>query len=227
MTDLELTTLPGPDRSVPQQLVDIAVLAIRRGAQRVSLHLEGLGADFPAPIGWLLRITRVDDPRLRSGRHRDYLHHQVGCDLGDLVTPAWLASADDAVVVEELVELFTSGIVNGWSVTYERDVFDHAVMRELAEEDGRALRFGMRHKLEADAANWSYSIDPHAPASVISTNVHLSIREGEPRDVVAFSDDGGTHRQVTETHIADLLRQTAPHHAPVAYWDTNLEKWVL
>ena len=220
-----LTALPGPDRSVPEQLIDIAVLAIRRGAQRVSLLHEGLGADFPAPIGWLLRIRRLEDPEHPKHGHTDFLNHQVGCDLGDLVAPAWLAEASDAVVIDELVELFEIGIRNGWSVSYEREMFEHAILQQSIGKRGVTLTFGMRHKLEADASNWFYSFRPFAPANVVSTNAYLSIREGESRDVIAFADDGGSHRQVSQVHIDALIRQQAPNSAPVAYYDEEQEGW--
>jgi len=222
----QIVPLPGPDRSLPQQLIDLAVLAIRRGAQRVGLHYEGMDADFGAPIGWLLRAHKSDDPYKPSSGHRLFVDHQVGCDLADVVAPTWLAElTEDRPVIEELVELFVEGARNGWDVSYERKELDHAIFTKVAKEYQLPIR-GLRHSLEASATNWGYDKAAAARGDQVSNNVWLSICEGSQRDVVAFADDGGVHRQVEQEHAAALIRQQAPNSVPVAYWDESHDGWV-
>jgi hypothetical protein len=48
------------DRTLPADILELASLALTSGLDEVHLMFEGLGADFPAPIGWQLLITRVD-----------------------------------------------------------------------------------------------------------------------------------------------------------------------
>jgi hypothetical protein len=225
----ELTTVPGPDRTIPEELIDIAVLAIRRGAQRVSLLHEGLGADFPAPIGWLVRMRMNDYPPHPAKKRSVHFDHQIGCEL-DTTAPGWLLDEPDQPVIDELVELFQIGARNHWQVSYIRDYLDHAVMQSLARErpeHPRLAQFGMRHRLEATAHNWGYDDAAAARGDQISTEASLSIRDGENPDVVAFSNDGGKHRQVTQERVTELLREFAPNAARVAYYAGDEGGWVL
>lgn len=48
------------DRTLPAELSELARLAITSGLDEVHLLFQGLGADFPAAIGWQLSITRTD-----------------------------------------------------------------------------------------------------------------------------------------------------------------------
>ena len=48
------------NRTLPDELAELAHLALVEGLDEVHLFFEGLGADFPASIGWQLSLTRVD-----------------------------------------------------------------------------------------------------------------------------------------------------------------------
>lgn len=228
----------GPERSVPQGLVDLAILAIRCGAHKVSLGHDSLGFDFHAPIGWLLWITQYD-PALQPEGDDDEDEdnsalewHQIGCDPSDITAPAWLAESaadgsDDLVVIEDLLELFQAGVANGWDVAYERHESEHLIFQSIAKTYSIENPSGMRHQLRATANNWAYDSIAHARGDHALTEVVLSVCEGSQPDVLAFSDDGGTHRQVEWSHAAALLRTTAPDFVPVAYFDYQLERWVL
>lgn len=65
------------NRTLPDELAELAHLALVQGLDEVHLLFEGLGADFPASIGWQLSLTRIDpsvlieleinkDPELRA-----------------------------------------------------------------------------------------------------------------------------------------------------------------
>ena len=58
------------DRTLPAELADLARLAITGGLDQVGLLFEGLGADFPASIGWQLSLTRTD-PAFQIGKALD------------------------------------------------------------------------------------------------------------------------------------------------------------
>lgn len=218
-----MTTQTTRDRAAPQALVDLAVLAIKHGAARVSVVHEGLGHDFGAPIGWLLWIVP------RENGDVDLVTHQIGCDLSDILAPAWLAEpaaseTPDHPVVETLVEVFQNGIRNGWDVTYERQELEHENWQRLASVG--LGPFGMRHELRATAPNWAYDDAAHARGDQVSTEISYSIREGVETDPVVFSNDGGTHRQVAVDHVEALLQSPAPNFVPVAYFDEDREEWV-
>ncbi|MFD4859842.1 hypothetical protein [Streptomyces atratus] len=49
------------DRTTPASLVELAQRAVRSGRiDKVFLGFEGLGAGFPAPIGWIMYLDRVE-----------------------------------------------------------------------------------------------------------------------------------------------------------------------
>lgn len=233
MPTQHIAAIAGTDRTVPGELVDLAVLAIRHGAHRVSLGHQSLGVDFSAPIGWICWITEKDpilhpDPKARSF----LLRHQIGDDLEEIQAPAWLTERIDSAtepvtVIDELVELFQAGIRHGWSVKYERGEGEHEIFRKVAEKHGDAAAFGMRHDLTATATNWGYDAAAAARDEHVSTELTLSMREGLERDAIAFSDDGGTHRQVDPSHVESLMRRQAPDFAPVARFNDELEEWML
>jgi hypothetical protein len=217
-----------PDRSVPQELVDLALLAIKRGATNVALVHESLGYDFHAPIGWLLWITRGDAELVPENELRvELITHQVGCDFDP--TPAWLCAPDvpEQTVIPELIDLFEVGIKNGWSVVYERKEADHHFFSRVFNERGLPLTLGMRHSLRATAHNWAYDEAARERGDQLSVEASLSLREGEIRDLVAFANDNDDHRQVDQAHVESLIRKAAPFFVPVAYHDADAEEWVI
>lgn len=221
-----------PDRTVPHELVDLAVLAIRRGAQRVSLGHESLGYEFQAPIGWMLWIGEADENGAPK-RRATLISHQVGCSFDDFVLPEHLAADDtsDEPVIDSLLELFQAAVKNGWDASYERNIMEHKSFAKIAKEHG-VEPYPMRHQLNCTASNWGYDEAARDRGDRVSTNLHLGLGlpvsavEPHPTDPVAFSDDGGEHRQVDEAHIAALLNETAPNFVPVAYFDYDLDEWV-
>jgi hypothetical protein len=224
----------GPDRTIPQQLIDVAVLAIKAGAHRVSLAHESLGADFAAPIGWLLRVHQHDSiitsPEERA-QNTTLITHQVGCDMDDVQAPAWVtkvieSDAPEAVVLDELLELFQAAIRNGWDVAYERHVFEHFSWQETVKRHGMDDSLGMRHSLKATAFNWGYDDADRERDDALSIELSLSMREGATEDTVAGVIDVAGYQPVEQTYVDTLLRATAPWFVPVAYVDDELEDWV-
>lgn len=74
------------DRTLPTELADLARLAITSGLDKTALLFQGLGADFPASIGWQLSLTRTD-PAFLIGKALDESDLQ-GDDLLDIDRPA-------------------------------------------------------------------------------------------------------------------------------------------
>lgn len=220
------STASGPDRSVPQDLVDLAVLAIKRGAESVFLGHESMGFEFGAPIGWIMWIREASEDGLPKKRAH-MISHQIGCDFDDFVLPEAFAGdeIEEQPVIDVLVELFEAGVKNGWGVAYERQILEHMNWMRTFEEHGLEP-FGMRHELRGNAAHWGYDEAARERGDRVSTNVVFSIREREEDDPVVFSDDGGTHRKVDAQHVEALLRAPAPNTVPVAYFDDDLDEWV-
>lgn len=228
-TETDAGTPAGPDRSIPQELIDLALLAIKRGAQSVSLGYEGLGYDFPAPIGWLLWIHRfehgVDDAA--DGTHT-MLTHQVGCALDDILPPAWLATAaadgtPDATVIDGHLELFEAGVKNGWGMTYTRQFRQHEVWTRTCARSGMQDTIGLQHVLKGNAPNWSRTPDSTAPTSV---ELSLAVHEKQPTKAVAgvIADE---YSVISRSSFESSLHTRAPGFARVAYADDELEEWVL
>ena len=221
----------GPDRAIPQRLIDVAVLAIKAGAHRVALVHESLGADFAAAIGWLLWVHQHDSiitsPEERE-QNSTLLTHQVGCDMDDVQAPAWVATSDtDSLVIVELLELFQAGIRNGWDVVYERHNFEHFSRQETAKQRGLLSPFGLRHTLKATAFNWGYDSTARDRGDDMSIEVSLSMREGTREDRVAGVIDVAGYQPVETAYVDTLLRAPAPWFVPVAYVDHELEEWVI
>lgn len=226
------TTPTGPDRSIPQELIDLALLAIRRGAQSVSIGHEGLGYDFPAPIGWMLWIHRVEHGAegTADGDHA-MITHQIGCDLGDIVAPAWLTEAaadgtEDAIVIEGGLELFETGLKNGWAMSYTREQREHGVWLRTCAREGFEDDLGMRHVLKGYAANYGWTPESTEPTSVeISLSIYPSNRR-LPLDGESVSMIGDEYSDLDRAQFESMLQATAPGFAPVAYVDDELEEWV-
>jgi hypothetical protein len=220
-----------PDRSLPQELIDLAVLAIKRGALSVSLGHESLGYEFQAPIGWMLWISEADENGMRKERAH-LISHQIGCTFDDFVLPEVFADAPEEPVIDVLVELFQTAVKNGWDAAYERRMIEHRSFEVIHAERGLTSPFGMRHELRCGAHNWSYDQAARDRGDRVSTQavliLGLPVEPGstEPTDPIAFTDHGGEHRQTTRSHIEALLSNTAPHFVPVAYFDDELETWV-
>lgn len=219
---------PAPDRTVPQELVDLAVLAIKRGALSVSLGHESLGYEFQAPIGWILWINEAGDDGFPKEGSTVMINHQAGCDFDDFVLPAWLAGDDvpEQPAIDQLIDLFEAGIKNGWNVAYERKMFDHQSFQEVARKLGYTDETGMRHRLTGNASNWHYDQAARDRGDQVSTEATLSICEGETPEPLAWSNDGGEPRQVQPTDVEALLTAQAPNFVPVAYFDDETEEWV-
>lgn len=217
----------GPDRSIPQQLIDLAILAIKRGAHRVDLIHEGLGYEFPAPIGWLLWIHRFEHGTAEDSRDAHKLiTHQVGSSLERLTAPEWLAlsAADgtpDAHVLDGYLELFEVGVRNGWEMSYIREQREHGVWNRTL--DGRPDTLGMRHVLKAGAPNWARNAESDEPTSI---TLSMSVHELEPAKAVV-SQITREHTLLDRPTFEALVQKQAPWFAPVAYADEALEEWVL
>ncbi|ROR76123.1 hypothetical protein SAMN06295974_3729 [Plantibacter flavus] len=211
-----------PDRTLPQELLDLAVLAIKRGAWKVSLIHEGLGADFRAPIGWLLYINEPSPDPFSPGAFTA-ISHQVGCDFNDFVLPESLAGEDlaDQAVVDVLLELFQESVRNGWESSYERKVLDHAIWLESTQRLGLEAP-PMRHSLQATAHNWAWNPEAGARGESISTDTTLSTDLTDSDRWLAFV--GGT--QVARADIERMLRSAAPNRVPVAYFDEAADGWI-
>ena len=226
----------GPDRAIPQQLIDVAVLAIKAGAHRVSLVHESLGTDFAAPIGWLLWVHQHDSiitsPEERA-QNSTLITHQVGCDMDDVQAPAWVtkvieSDAAEPVVIDELLELFQAAIRNGWDISYERHVFEHYRWQETVKRYSMDDSLGMRHSLKATACNWGFDDAARDRDDSLSIDVNLSMHEGATEETLASVIDvaGPGYQPVEKTYVDTALRAKAPWFVPVAYMDDEIEEWV-
>ena len=227
------TGTSGPDRTLPEELIQLALLAARRGAAAVGIHYSGLGHEFGAPIGWIIHVSR-EDHHYRARTDDDlFYEHQIGCDVADVKAPAWLtaSAADgtpDATTIDDYLELFEAGLRNGWEMTYTREVREHDVWMKVLSKDGTVPHedtLGMRHHIRGTAFNYGWVDGGPDPMSI---EISLSRHELEHDDAIyeilgRGSEDSG---QRDRAYAEKLLRNQAPGFVPVAYMDDDLEEWV-
>lgn len=217
----------GPDRSIPEELIALATLGIRSGAHEVTISHSGLGFEFKAPIGWILRIRRFDRHfrNIDAEGDRFSFEHQIGCDIAEAKAPDWLleqaaAETPTPAVIEDYVELFATGLRNGWDMLYSREMADHAIWQGFCEQQGIPDALGMRHRLRGYAF-------AHRSRSGKSVEITLSRHElNDEESVYEIVSSGERHGVRDRARAEQLLTTTAPGYTPVAYFDDTREEWV-
>jgi hypothetical protein len=224
------TVSVGPDRTIPEALVQLALLAVRRGAHEVGIHHSGLGYEFRAPIGWIVRIRR--DEHHYDVKTVDDLweEHQIGCDVAEITAPAWLvaSAADgtpDAPTIAGYLELFEDGLRNNWEMTYTRHTREHGVhlkvMTDLATEKPYVDSMGLRHSVKG----YSFAYRSRTGKShEISLSGYELDAAGE--SIYEIADSGKKHGPRDRARAVQLLTNPAPGYVPVAYFDKARERWV-
>ncbi|MFK0244524.1 hypothetical protein ACIQUM_07485 [Amycolatopsis azurea] len=246
-----------PDRAVPPELLDLARLALVTGLDEVQLGFEGLGAHFPAPIGWILGMTRVDDIHIAviesqglsdtAALTRVPNHLRVTAQVGTSAVafrgigePYW-----DADNIAEWIRRSRPGIDS--PAETERAAFqDDAALMLGAWQRGwtaeRALRRGsqtgaahspyriavpMVVSYRFSALNYFYNVEGHIGhrdhGAPVSVDVLLS-RASIGGDWIYSAI--GLDRIPVERALA-TVDQAPPWHAEVAYFDDDLEDWVI
>lgn len=198
--------MTGPQvvNDVPQELLDLARRAVGRGFDRVVLGFEGLGADFPAPVGWLLHLTRCDALSLHAltgavdVESRRAEHLIVDCQRGHAPT-AYVAGrgfgvdywdvAQIAAWIDSDTPLLTQPDEEERKLLLaEHDLFEAAaaagwaVSHERNRADGLAVAQDLRvpwplsFKLEVSAVNNHFNTRGHADSRWTGAPVSVSAR---------------------------------------------------
>lgn len=234
------------DRTPPEDLLELARLALTAGLDVVHLGFEGLGADFPAPIGWNLMFSRVqpgsthalDSPfsvdfvRINAqvddvpsayvaGEHWDVgrLREWILADRAGIAAPTGIERTN----AEEDAELMTAAWLRGWSA--ERTI-DRVTAESLTRAFGMDIPPLCRYMFTAD--NNFYCVDGHAAHR--KTGAPTSIRLWMTRENLVNSWDLGIDEHLRPTENEEIVRRVTnipPWHAEVARFDEELEEWVL
>lgn len=237
------------DRTPPASMLRLIKLALETGLDKVSLGFEGMGYDFPAPIGWLLHLRRLDS-YAADEEEGNYLtiSARIGHEAEAYVGPvdneepylneeqiaAWITAprpgARDYTPEEKAqfaqdTELFLAALEKGWQSS-----------RGLRREDALGLEEHLPSqtprplvtKYNFAALNWFYGIEGHAGYNKNGTEVseNLTMIKAAITATAPYYCARGIERISQETLLAKLATQT-PFFAPVAYNSEELDDWVL
>ncbi|WP_406004590.1 hypothetical protein [Streptomyces sp. NBC_00987] len=159
------------DRTIPASLVELAQRALRSGRiDEVFLGFEGLGADFPAAIGWIMHLSRVETTLAAQLGISDVNNHlvvtsQIGSEPRAFVgidrpmmdaeaITAWIdlpRPTDSGEPIADLgdTEMLITAVRNGWSVQRELRRADHMFMcRHAPAEMCDRLPLGASYQLQ-------------------------------------------------------------------------------
>ncbi|WP_424862997.1 hypothetical protein [Streptomyces sp. MMS24-I29] len=222
------------DRTIPAALVGLAEEALRSGnVDEVFLGFEGLGADFPAPIGWIMHLHRVEEVLLAlAGLPVESNHLMVSAQVGGEPT-AFVGIGQDYLDAEAIrqwithprpveagapigglddADMLITAVRNGWSIT-----------RKIDRNFGSA-----RCGYTFHALNNGYAIEGSASHHSTGAPVSREFRLSRPALPAAPWNHAlaGATRVAPEDVIAEISRR-APWYADVAYFDVAADEWVV
>ncbi|MFF3127033.1 hypothetical protein ACFVRD_33080 [Streptomyces sp. NPDC057908] len=237
------------DRTIPASLVELAQRAVRSGRiDKVSLGFEGLGADFPAPIGWIMHLNRVETTLAAQLGISDVGNHlmatsQIGSEPRAFVgidrpmmdaeaITAWIAlprPTDSGEPIADFgdAEMLITAVRNGWSVQRELGRADHMIMSRHAPAE-MSDRLPLRASYQLHALNNFYNVEDtpshRSTGAPVSRSIFLR-RDAVPASPWVSAMAEGT-RISPESAITEISVR-APWYADVAYFDEDTETWIL
>ncbi|MFC9755200.1 hypothetical protein [Streptomyces sp. NPDC056921] len=237
------------DRTIPASLVELAQRALRSGRiDEVFLGFEGLGADFPAPIGWIVHLNRVETTLAAQLGISDVNNHlvvtsQIGSEPRAFVgidrpmmdaeaITAWIdlpRPTDSGEPIADLgdTETLITAVRNGWSVQRELRRADHMIMsRHAPAEMCDRLPLGASYQLHALNNFYNVKDTPshRSTGAPVSRTIFLR-RDAVPAGPWLSAMAEGT-RISPESAISEISVR-APWYADVAYFDEDTETWIL
>lgn len=244
------------DREMPVELVELMTAALAGGnIDEVSLVFEGMGYDFYAPIGWFLYLTKVapeltfataQPDAIEQGPSTLLVSAQVnspeptaylGADpLGGEPRywnaeeiAAWIEAPRDVHAVgphisvpSDHVAMAIAAAKLGWSVTRQvnRYGFHRAPAQSRPDVPASvSYRFTAHNYAYADMAE-----KRHCDSS---DDLSLSFALGTSDGKSTWSYGLRGAERIDPAHIVAAIGQTPPWHAAVAYFDNDVEEWVL
>lgn len=240
-----------PDRTPPAELIYLVRLAIRQGLDTVSLHFESLGADFPAPIGWMVNLDRYD-PAYVNHLNSSGQSECISCNHLTIMTQI---NSEISGFTGEGTDISQWGIkeIREWiladrpqvdtpdddaEIAWQVDAMQMTTAWKLGWNAKRSIqrmagdRIYTEYTFEAD--NYFYNVVEHPAHRDTGTKVSemmMLSKEGYSGEwVYAAIDDLDEYNRPTQIdpHAAlDRLTQHPPWHAQVAYFDDELEDWIL
>ncbi|MFI9629223.1 hypothetical protein [Streptomyces sp. NPDC052042] len=222
------------DRKIPAALVGLAEEALRSGGiDEVFLGFEGLGADFPAPIGWIMHLHRVEEVLLaQAGLPDEGNHLMVSAQVGNGPT-AFVGIGQDYLDAEGIqqwiarprpeeaeaplgdlgdADLLITAVRNGWSITRKLDRY---VESARCGYTFHALNNG--YAVEGSTSH-------HSTGAPVSRQLHLS-RPALPAAPWSHALAGAT--RVPPQDVITEISRRAPWYADVAYFDEVADEWVV
>lgn len=239
---------PTTDRRMPQAMLDLYLLALETGTiDQVELGYEGLDAEFPAPVGWMLHLTRVE-PELAHelGVDGDDNHLCVTAQVGSnepqafrgLDEPYWgpeqitawitrpragLPQTQAAPVEIHDVDLMLHSALNGWSCRRMLLRNQQYLMQERMPNHDPFLMISYRFS----ALNWHYNDPSHPAHRDTGAQVSLDLSLGRFLDKSSWNHALIEAKNVDPEEVLSQLKQRCPWYADVAYFDETKDTWAL
>lgn len=237
------------DRTVPASMIRLITLALETGLDKVSLGFEGMGHDFPAPIGWLLHLRRLDcyatdeqggnflTVSVRVGEEATaYVGpmHSANPYLDEAQIAAWITAprpgarpytAEECLSLAQDVQVFLAAVANGWEASRELRRGDALSLEEhLPSGQPRPVVT----KYSYSALNWFYNTKKHPGYRKNGTEVSqsLTLIKAAITATTPYYCAQGMER-ISEVSLREKLGSPAPFTAPVAYTNEELDDWVL
>ncbi|MGW6602578.1 hypothetical protein [Streptomyces sp. NPDC055036] len=236
------------DRTIPVSLVELAQRAVRSGRiDMVFLGFEGLGADFPAPIGWIMYLDRVEttlaaQQRISGDGNHLMVTSQIGSEPSAFVgvdrpmmdaeaITAWIDLPRPTGTGEPIADLgdtetLITAARNGWSVQRELGRASHMITSRHAPT-GMLDSLPLLARYQFHALNNFYNVEDtpshRSTGAPVSRGIFLC-RDAVPAGpwVSAMVDGSPISPQSAITDISER----APWYADVAYFDEEGETWV-
>ncbi|MFF8917493.1 hypothetical protein ACF08M_30335 [Streptomyces sp. NPDC015032] len=235
------------NRDIPASLVELAQRALRSGCiDEVFLGFESLGADFPAPIGWIMHLNRVEttlaaqsgissvgnhlvvtsqiggEPRAFAGIDRPTMDAEAINAWIDLPRPT---DTGEPIADLEDAEMLITAVRNGWSFQRELRRADHMITsRHVPTEMPDRIPLWASYQLHA--LNNFYNVEDapshRSTGAPVSREIFLR-RDGVPGSSWVSAVVEGS-RISPESAITEISEH-APWYADVAYFDEDTETW--
>ncbi|MEV7952898.1 hypothetical protein [Streptomyces sp. NPDC088141] len=237
------------DRTIPASLVELAQRALRSGRiDEVFLGFEGLGADFPAPIGWIMHLNRVEITLAAQLGISDVGNHlvatsQIGSEPGAFVgidrpmmdaeaITAWIdlprpTGSGEPIADLGDAEMLITAVRNGWSVQRELRRADHMITSRHTPAE-MPDRLPLQASYQLHALNNFYNVEDtssHRSTGAPVSRMIFFRRYAVPASSWVSAMADGT--RISPEGAVNEISVRAPWYADVAYFDEDAETWIL
>lgn len=223
----------------------------------VNLVFEGMGYDFYGPIGWFLYLTKVSPELLAGSGDRSTAtlntNPAIVCVQAQVSNPVptaflgmdpqteaaqywdavaiaeWIdtprdtaATGDVMTVPAEHIRMAVDAAKLGWSVTQQIRRFGRGATSLPPD-----LEIPVAMSYRFDAHNYSYNDKSSNRHCDTGADLSLNLALGTDEESEGWNYALRNGQRVDPALITEAVAQNPPWHRPVAYFDEELDEWVL